>query len=166
MGINPRERDNMFLAKVAGEDVDFSTISPSEPRSDREKLLMKIDDRITAANENAGSGVEIVNIVLTMEPSQGAPVVSVSSADKTITEISEGMASGKQYVAVIDALNTMLVRKVVGFFDINIAGVVSATGFSATIQNDIAGISALSVKGTVNNGEDVWEWFLNNITLA
>lgn len=60
MGTNPeinlRDRDNMFLAKVAGEEVDFTTITPSIPVSDREKLLMKIDERIGAIESAEGEG--------------------------------------------------------------------------------------------------------------
>ena len=98
MGTNPeinlRDRDNMFLAKVAGEEVDFTTITPSIPVSDREKLLMKIDERIGAVEKTeeqsgSGGGVMIVTFSATMEDNE-----LVISADKTLSELLEALEGG------------------------------------------------------------------------
>lgn len=56
MGINPKNRDDMFLAKAVGEDVDLTSITPPTAVSDREKLLVKLGERL----DSIGGSAEII----------------------------------------------------------------------------------------------------------
>lgn len=58
MGINPKNRDDMFLAKAAGEEVDLTSITPPTAVSDREKLLVKLGERLD--NIDGGGSTEII----------------------------------------------------------------------------------------------------------
>lgn len=56
--INPKQRLEFFLAKIAGEDVDIATLVPPVPTSQTEKILLEIADRMSQSGGGDGGSSE------------------------------------------------------------------------------------------------------------
>lgn len=82
-------RLQVFLAKIAGKEVDVSTLTPPVAINEEEKLMLDIADRIDAIEEGGGGGgggaVLIVN---------GSDDVEVMVLDKTWKEIKDAFIAG------------------------------------------------------------------------
>lgn len=80
-------RLQVFLAKIAGKDVDVSTLTPPVAINEEEKLMLDIADRIDAIEEGGGGGgaALIVN---------GSDDVEVMALDKTWKEIKDAFIAG------------------------------------------------------------------------
>lgn len=64
--MKPGLRDNFFLAKIAGEDVDIGTLRPGTAASEREELLLKIADRIDSSSKPYASKEKIKDYFYSM----------------------------------------------------------------------------------------------------
>lgn len=85
--MKPGLRQDFYLAKVAGEDIDLTTLTPPTPVSDTEKYLVKIADRLDEIEEGQqDSGGLIVTV-----RKDG----SIYKANKTVDEIYHALESGR-----------------------------------------------------------------------
>ena len=123
--LNITNREDIFLAKIAGRDVDISTMTPPVANGVHEKLLDEIADRIDDATKNALPEIEDGDNgkVLGVSGGQYALVngggggssglvvhmtwdahAEVSVLDKTWQEIWDAFSSGSSVVIVEDEL--------------------------------------------------------------
>lgn len=96
MNNNITNREDVFLAKIAGRDVDISTMTPPVVSSTREQLLSEIAERVDNIESGSGGG-----------GSGYVPFVITYDADgfnKTYAEIVAAKATGNP-IYLIDEVN-------------------------------------------------------------
>ncbi len=92
-------RLQVFLAKIAGKDVDVSTLTPPVAINEEEKLMLDIADRIDAIEEGGGGGGGGGDtFVVTYTQVPDSPDNELT-ADKTISEIHAAIQSGANVIA-------------------------------------------------------------------
>ena len=80
----------VFLAKIAGKDVDVSTLTPPVAINEEERLMLDIADRIDAIEEGGGGGGGgVIVVTATYDDETG-----VTTLDKTWQEIYDGIYNG------------------------------------------------------------------------
>ena len=88
---NITSREDIFLAKIAGKDVDIKTMTPPVAASMREKLMLDIADRIDSIEAGSGGG-DTYETVLEMQ--LGEPV-STEGKPEWITLLDAGQYSSE-----------------------------------------------------------------------
>ena len=87
------DRLDMFLAKIAGYDVDIKTMTPPTASNIREKLLLDIAKKYNKSDDTpSGGGVFDMNVVMSTDPETGKDVITT---DKTAAELFDAINAGK-----------------------------------------------------------------------
>ena len=154
-------REELLLAKIAGRDVDLSTMTPPVASNLTEQLLLDIADRIDKL-EGGGSGASN-DYPVTITSHEGGTF----TADKTVTDILTAAEEGKNVYSLIwyesDLLKVPLVSQMEG----------DSVGFGAVFQALAAEHSmvVLAIRGAISpigeGGDDRWttasSWIENNV---
>lgn len=85
------DRLDMFLAKIAGYDIDIKTMTPPTATNIREKILLDIANKIS--NTSGGGGVFEMNCTVSANPETGKGTITT---DKTAAELFDAINAGKK----------------------------------------------------------------------
>jgi len=88
------DRLDLYLAKVAGREVDIKTMTPPVAASMMEKLLLEIDKRIEDAEKAAGTAPDAAT-------TEKAGVVKMAA---NVPEAADTAPTAAEFKALLDAL--------------------------------------------------------------
>lgn len=126
------DRLDMFLAKIAGYDIDIKTMTPPTATNIREKILLDIANKISNTS-GGGGGVFEMNVVTSTDPETSKGVVTT---DKTAEELFDAINAGKK----VRVLSTLTYP--VGEGTITVETTYCASVFAKKMVSDIGTIFA------------------------
>lgn len=134
------DREDLFWAKMAGRDVNISTMTPPVASSMREELMLEVAERI---GEGGGGAFFVEFTVEYIEEER------VISADKSVSEICEAYNSNKTVIGLLDGgLYTLTMCDLQG----------EEVAFSTSVCDEY-GMLAAALYGSQNDDTDEWEFF-------
>ena len=143
-----KNREDILLAKIAGYDVDITTMTPPVLNGVREKILDEIAKRVTAIEQGGGGGGSVEPLIVN---------ATETGIDATYNEIKAAVLAGKTvWLYLTDADSNVMYESLIGLgVDTGAYFCAFANGYNTSSYGSEDADTDMSSPGGGGGGADV-----------